>query len=414
MIGALETISKNFRRHVDGGHQPVIMQVLPALNAGGVEQGVVDLNAAITAAGGKSIVVSSGGRMVNEITKGGGLHVTLPVHSKNPLVMAANIRRLRKIIHQYNVDVVHACSRAPAWSAWRAVQGTYARFVTSCHAAHKTGGMLKRLYNSSIAKGDVVIAVSHFLSQYLQDNYQTEAARIRVVHRGVAIERFHPNAVRPERLITISNQWRIPDGASVVMLPGRLSRIKGHMFLVDAVAALGNPDIFCLFVGSDIGNESYRQELEAYIESKGLGGNARIVKHCDDMPSAYMLSTVIVSPSLVPEGFGRVAVEAQAMGRPVIATNHGGAQETIVPLETGWLVVPGDVDGLMSALQTALSLDGRSRALLATRAMSHVAHHFTNGTMCALTLDVYAEVLDQAHRLALPSNDSSRTLKRAG
>jgi glycosyltransferase involved in cell wall biosynthesis len=219
------------------------------------------------------------------------------------------------------------------------------------------------------------------------------------------MERFHPNSVTPDRLIKISQHMRIPEGAAVVMLPGRLSRIKGHMFLLDAIEALGRKDVFCLFVGSDIGNENYRAELEKYIDDKGLGANCRIVTNCDDMPAAYMISTVVVSPSLVPEGFGRIPIEAQAMGRPVIATDHGGTRETIIRDETGWLVAPGDVDGLTRSLHEAMSLDARGRAMLATHAMAHVAQHFTNEQMCRGTLDVYAELLEGGGLKALPSND---------
>lgn len=406
MIKIQDKSSVAFRQFVTDHHPPVILQVLPALNSGGVEQGVIDLNAAIIRAGGRSIVVSNGGVRVHEITKIGGIHITLPVHSKNPLVIAANIGRLRRIIRDNHVDVVHACSRAPAWSAGRAVQGTSAKYVTSCHAAHGISGALKRLYNSSIAKGERVIAVSHFLADYLEQNYSVDPNNLRVIHRGVVLERFHPNAVTPERLIKIARGWRVPDGASVIMLPGRLSRIKGHMYLLDAIEQLRRPDIFCLFVGSDIGNEEYRRELETYIQGKNMGGQVRIVTDCNDMPAAYMLATVVVCPSLVPEGFGRVPIEAQAMGRPVIATDHGGARETILREETGWLVKPGDVSELATALSEAMSLDGHARAVQATRAMAHVAQHFTNEQMASGTLDVYAELLGQGGVKSLPSNDA--------
>ena len=413
MIRTWDSTSIAFRQFVDRRHAPVIMQVLPALNSGGVEQGVIDINAAIVKAGGRSIVVSNGGSRVHEIAKGGGTHIQLPVHSKNPLTIAANISRLRKVIRDQNVDVVHACSRAPAWSAGRAVQGTSARYVTSCHAAHALGGSLKRLYNSSIAKGERVIAVSHFLADYLEQNYKTDPQIIRVIHRGVAVEKFHPNSVTPERLIRLSGEMRIPDGASVILMPSRLSRIKGHMFLLDAIEKLGRRDVFCLFLGSDIGQESYRRELDSYIASKELGAQVRIVPACDDMPAAYMMATVVVAPSLAPEGFGRVPIEAQAMGRPVIATDHGGMRETIVRDETGWLVEPGNVDELTAALDEALNLDARNRAALATRGMGHVASHFTNEQMCQGTLDVYAELLENAGLKALPSNDREEEHPRA-
>jgi glycosyltransferase involved in cell wall biosynthesis len=405
MIRTSDAISTAFRSFIDQNRAPVIMQVLPALNSGGVEQGVIDINAAIVKAGGRSIVVSSGGGRVHEIIKAGGTHITLPVHSKNPLVIAANISRLRRIIRELDVDIVHACSRAPAWSAFRAVHGTSARYVTSCHAAHGISGALKRLYNSSITKGQRIIAVSHFLADYLEQNYKIDPQIVRVVHRGVALEKFHPNSVTPERLVRVSKACRIPEGVAIVMLPARLTRIKGHMFLLDALAELQRKDVFCLFVGSDRGNENYRKELEDYISSKGMGSMVRIVTNCDDMPAAYMISTVVVCPSLVPEGFGRVPVEAQAMGRPLIATDHGGARETVVRDETGWLVSPGNVAELAKALDEAIALDARGRAILATRAMSHVAQHFTNEQMCAGTLDVYTELLESASVKALPSND---------
>ena len=412
MIMTQDAISVAFREFISQSHAPVIMQVLPALNSGGVEQGVIDLSAAIVKAGGHSIVVSSGGTRVREIVKAGGTHIVLPVHSKNPLTIATNIARLRKVIRDNNVDIVHACSRAPAWSAGRAVQGTSAKYVTSVHSAHKISGAIKRLYNSSITKGERVITVSHFLADYLEKNYHVDPANIRVVHRGVALEKFHPNSVTPDRLIKVAKQWRVPDGASVIMLPARISRAKGHMFLIDALQQLQQKDFFCLFVGSDIGNENYHRELETYIENSGLAGSVRIVNHCDDMPAAYMLSTVVVAPSLEPEGFGRIAIEAQAMGRPLIATDHGGARETILRDETGWLITPGDVRGLTTALNEALSLDAGQRAKLATHAMSHISAHFTNDTMCAGTLDVYAELLHMANTQALPSNDSLRAIGR--
>jgi len=381
---------------------------------------VVDISAAIVKAGGVSVVVSSGGARVHDITRGGGVHITLPVHSKNPFTIAANIGRLRKIIKEYDIDLVHACSRAPAWSAERAIKGTRARYITSCHAAHKISGSLKRFYNASITRGEKVIAVSRFLAGYLQSNYGVPLDKIRVIHRGVALERFHPHSVSPERLIDLSQQLRIPEGMHVVMLPGRLTRIKGHMSLIDALALLNRRDVFCLFVGSDIGNEGYRRELEAYIEGKNLGGNVRIVNNCKDIPAAYMISAVVCCPSLVPEGFGRVQVEAQAMGRPLITTDHGGVRETVVRGETGWLVNPGDAGALAEALAEAIDMDAAVRAKLATAAMSNVAQNFSNEIMCQKTLDVYAEVLNaaataaSAQASAATSEPEAQPVRKAG
>lgn len=374
---------------------PVIMQVIPALGPGGAEQGCIDITAELTRAGAKALVVSSGGARVHEIARAGGTHIQLPVHSKNPLVMMQNVARLKKLIAVHDVDIVHARSRAPAWSCYRACKGTGARFMTTCHAPYNFDGGAKKFYNSSIARGQRVIAISRYVAKYLHENYHLDERTIRVVHRGVALEKFHPTAVTPERMIRLAREWRVPDGTSVIMLPGRLTRWKGHHVLIEALSRLGRRDIFCVLIGADQGRTGYRLELEEAIRDRGLEGLVRIVDHCDDMPAAYMLATVVVSASTDPEGFGRIPVEAQAMGRPIIATDHGGAQETIIRGETGWLIPPADPVALGRAINEALSLNPTQRAILATRAMAHIANNFTREKMGDETLNVYAELLEE-------------------
>ena len=376
---------------------PVIVQIIPELGAGGAEQGCIDMTGEITRSGATAIVVSHGGSRTHEIKRAGGTHINLPVHSKNPAIMSRNVSALRKLIKQHGVDIVHVRSRAPAWSAWQACKRTDAHFMTTCHAPYNINGYLKKLYNSSMARGERVIAISNFVSSYLYSNYKIDRHNIRLIHRGISLERFHPTAVTPERIIKLSDEWRLPDGASIIMLPGRLTRWKGHHVLIDAMARLNRPDIFCILIGSDQGRTEYRKELEESIKSKGLEGRVRIIDHCNDMPAAYMLSTVVVSASTDPEGFGRIPVEAQAMGRPIIATDHGGARETIIRGETGWLVPPDDVQELSSALFEALSLNPNQRAMLATRAMTHIAENFTQEQMADKTLNVYAELLREKY-----------------
>ncbi|MBU0799967.1 MAG: glycosyltransferase family 4 protein [Alphaproteobacteria bacterium] len=374
---------------------PVIMQIIPALGAGGAEQGCIDIAAELTRAGAQAIVVSNGGSRIHELARAGALHINMPVHSKNPLVMFRNIYRLRKLIRKHKVDIVHARSRAPAWSALQAVRGTTARFMTTCHAPYNISGKAKNFYNSSIARGDRVIAISGHVANYLLENYKIDPRNIRLIHRGVALEKFHPTAVTPERMIRLAREWRIPDGTNVVLLPGRLTRWKGHHVLIDAMAKLGRPDVFAIMIGDDQGRTEYRAELEQAIRDKHLEGKMRIIEHCNDMPAAYMLANVVVSASTDPEGFGRVPIEGQAMGRPVIATDHGGAQETIVRGETGWLIPPGDADALCRAIKEALTLEPMQRSILATRAMAHIAQHFTREKMADETLNVYAELLEE-------------------
>lgn len=369
------------------------MQIIPELGPGGAEQGCLDVAAELVQAGAQSIVVSHGGNRVPELARSGTVHINMPVHSKNPFIMWRNAKKLRRLIQRYNVNIVHARSRAPAWSAQRACKGTHAHFMTTCHAPYNISGEMKRFYNSSIAKGELVIAISRFVADYLKTNYDLPESRIRIIQRGIALERFHPTAVTPQRLIAIAQEWRIPDGANVIILPGRITRWKGHHVLIEAMDILKRADLFCVMIGSDQGRTEYRAELEATIQEKGLGGQVRIVNHCNDMPAAYMLASIVTCPSTDPEGFGRVPVEAQAMGRPIIASDHGGAQETIIRGETGWLVKPGDAQEMAKAITEALSLTLNQRAILATRAMAHIAQNFTREQMLDKTLGVYSELL---------------------
>lgn len=378
----------------DGARPITVLQVLPALGEqGGVERGTVDVARAIAEAGGRSLVASAGGPLVHELGRAGASHVTLPLASKNPLVLHANIRRLEALIAASEIDIVHARSRAPAWSAWYAARRTGAGFVTTFHGTYRADTGLKRRYNAVMARGELVIAISRFIARHLDELYHVPTARIRVIPRGTDFTRFTPDAMPPERQIALANRWRIDDGQPVVLLPGRLTRWKGQRVFIDAIAALGRRDLRCIVLGDAQGREDYRQELAAAIVSHGLGGVIRIIDRCDDMPAAYMLSDVVVSASIEPEAFGRVLVEAQAMGRPVIGTDHGGARETVIAGETGWLVPPADPAALAAAIGRALTLGAEERSRMARAAIAHVRGRFSREAMCRDTLAVYREVV---------------------
>lgn len=389
------------------GKTPVILQVIPHLGAGGAEQGCIDIASELVASGAEAIVVSNGGTRLHELQRAGAIHIDMPVDSKNPLVMWQNIYRLRRLIHKYEVDIVHARSRAPAWSALKACEGTSARFITTCHAPYNIQNSAKKFYNSSIAKGERVIAISHYVADYLRTHFGLGEDVIRIIHRGVPLDRFHPSLVTPERLVKLSREWRIPEGMNIVMLPGRLTRWKGQIEFIRALAQVQNDDAFGLILGDEQGRVEYKDELFALIEELGLESKVRIVEHCNDMPAAYMLSSVVVCASNEPEGFGRVPVEAQAMGRMAIATNHGGAMETIIPGHTGWLVPPADPDALAEAITAALSLPQDQRDLMAAQAMSHVAQHFSKTVMADKTLNVYAELISVPHQQGDPAPQST-------
>src|SRR5690606_33580660 len=214
-----------------------------------------------------------------------------------------------------------------------------------------------------------VIAISEFIADHIRSVYKIDPERIRVIHRGVDLAIYDPQKVSPARLIQLAREWRLPDGAQVVVMPGRLTRWKGQTVFLEALAKLGRDDICAVVLGSDQGRTAYSDELSRLVEKLGLAHVVRFVEQCRDMPAAYMLADVVVSASTDPEGFGRIVTEAQAMGKPVIATDHGGARETVLEGQTGWLVPPGDPAALAEALGRALSLpqmDYRRMSALAT------------------------------------------------
>ena len=381
---------------------PAVLQIVPRLVSGGAERGTVDMARALVAAGWKAYVASGGGPLEREISRFGATHLSLPLASKNPLVMRRNATALARLIRQLGIDIVHARSRAPAWSAWSAVRATGRHFVTTFHNAYGTDAPLKRWYNSVMARGERVIAISEFVAKHAAQVYGIGPDRLRTIPRGVDLDVFDPRPIGGERIASLARTWRLPDGVRVVMLPGRLTRWKGGLDFIAAIAELERRDICCLLVGSEQ-RRGFRRELERAVERQGLGEIFRIVEVCRDMPAAYMLADVVISASSDPEGFGRVIVEAQAMGRPVIATDHGGARETILSGVTGWLVPPSHPAALARAIGEALNLSENERRLFAERAMAHVVGRFTREAMCARTIGVYEELLfPEAEHAACP------------
>jgi len=372
---------------------PVVLQVLPALDTGGVERGTVDVAAAVHDAGWRSIVASNGGPMVREVLRGGAAHIQLPVHTKNVLAMRRNVARLVKVIREHDVDIVHVRSRAPAWSVAAGCRQTGAAMVTTFHGTYTTNLPGKKVYNAVMTRGARVIVISEFIRNHILSTYDVDEARVRVIHRGIDLERFSPSAVSQERVIKLAKQWRLPDGMPVVLLPGRVTRWKGQLQLVKALATMGRDDLRCLMVGSDQGRTGYVRKIEAKVARMGLESVIHVVGGCDDMPAAYMLSDVVVSASTDPEAFGRVVAEGQAMGRPVVAPAHGAAPEIVIPGATGWLYEPGNAEDLARSLETALALGNDERDALAQAAIANVRRQFSKERMTEETLALYREVL---------------------
>ena len=371
----------------------VVLQVLPALDGGGVERGTIEIVAAIVAAGGRALVASSGGRMASLVERAGGCHITLPLASKSPLRVLRNAKRLARVIRAEGVRIVHARSRAPAWSAWLAARRRRVAFVSTYHAPYSERTPGKRLYNGIMARGVRVIAISRHIAALVIARHGIDPARVRVIPRGVDAAIFDPERVSPDRKRRLAEAWRLPDGGDVILLPGRLTRWKGQSVLIEAMARMSHTDAIAVLVGGDQGRRRYVRELTALAERLGVSARLRLVGHCDDMPAALSLASVVVNPSLAPEGFGRVVIEAQAMGRPVIASDHGGAAETIAHDATGWLVPPGDVAALTYALDYVLALSPQERAAFGADARAAVVATYTVAAMQAATIAVYREIL---------------------
>lgn len=372
---------------------PVVLQVLPSLVTGGVERGTIEITQAVAGALGVALVASAGGPLAHSVQRVGGRHFTLPLQSRNPLTIWRNAARLEALIRAENVSIVHARSRAPAWSAWLACRRSGAHFVTTYHGVYGENLPFKRRYNAVMAKGELVIAASQYVADEIQRRHKVDPARIRVIPRGVDPQVFAPDAVSVDRIARVAQSMRVPDGMHTVVIPGRLTRWKGQAVLLQAIARLPWTEVCCVLIGSDQGRTKYTRELEQLSNSLGIADRVRIIGHVDDMPAALMLSDVVVHASTEAEAFGRVVIEAQAMGRPVIASNLGGPCETVEDGLTGWLTDPGDVDGLVRALVEALSMNAEARSALGERARASVLSSYTLRAMRDATLDVYREIL---------------------
>ncbi|MEC9369306.1 MAG: glycosyltransferase family 4 protein [Pseudomonadota bacterium] len=388
-----------------------ILQIIPRIDAGGAEQATLEITSAIARAGGLSLVVTGGGRLAPQIEAAGGEIVAMPAASKDPRQMWRNARALVDIIRTRGVEIVHARSRAPAWSALAAARLTGTPFVTTFHGAYSDRGPFKRLYNSIMARGDRVIANSHFTAALIHSRYPRSADRIRVIHRGVDLSAFQPDRIAPPRLAALRKKWGVAKDARLVLHAARLTGWKGQRTVIDAAAVLSGisavRDAVVILAGDPQGRSGYVEELEGRIAMAGLKDRVRLVGHCDDMPAAYKLAHVAVVASTEPEAFGRASAEAQAMGCPVIVSDQGASPETIrpagqVPEEemTGWVVPVGDVPALAGALCDALCLSNRLRERMGRAARAYVTSRFTDDAMKQATLAVYDELLGSALRQA--------------
>ena len=376
-----------------------LLQVVPELETGGAEQTTIDVARAVIAAGGKALVATRGGRMTARLEADGGRLAQMPVQSKNPLVMLGNAARLVDLIRAENVSLVHARSRAPAFSALWAAQTTKTPFVATYHGIYKAKSGLKRWYNAVMTRGDLVIANSDYTRDHLLAEHGTDPEKVLTIPRGVDLDRFNPAWVTPDRIEALKAAWGIDAGdqRTRFVLAGRLTRIKGHATIIEAAQRLktqGRDDFLIIFAGDDQGRTGFGKELAKAVADAGLTDIIRIVGHCDDMPAAYLVADVAILPTTVPESFGRAAVEPQAMGRPVIASNHGGTTETVVAGASGWLVPPGEPTAWAAAMARAIDLGPGQRLAMGQTGMNRTRQLYRVDAMCDATLAAYERVLD--------------------
>ena len=375
--------------------RPVIAQIIPALNNGGVERGTIETAQAISDVGWKPIVISSGGMLESQLKRAGAKHFTLPVNKKNPVSWQFTKIKLQKILKGENVDIVHVRSRVPAWIGLPVAKVFDIPTVSTIHGKFEAYNLLKRAYNKQMLKADEIIAISKFTKSVIERQFPKLLPNIslNVIHRGVDTSVFSPNNVTQQRIINEAERIGLPDDLPVVMLPARPSSWKGHLILLRALARLEHLQVAIVLLGAGDFNTGYAEMLEKTSVELGLGANVRITTSSRDMPAALMLADVVVMPSIHPEPFGRIAIEAQAMGRPVIAFDHGGARETILEGKTGWLAKPNDIDSLSENLKTALSISKSKRNELSNLAQSSVKRRFSVRKMTNSTLEIYRKLL---------------------
>ena len=368
-----------------------ILQVLPSLEMGGVERGTIDVALYLKKKGHFPVVASEGGKLVSHLRKGQVIHEYLPLHSKNPFVMWANIYRLSDIIKKHGIQLVHARSRAPAWSAYFAAKRCDVPFVTTFHGAYPYRSKFKKAYNSIMTKGRVIIAVSKFIANEIKEKYDTSLRKIVTITRGIDLHVFDPKKVTESMMQGLITEMQIPEDKHIVLLPGRITRIKGHEVLFEAISRLERDDFICLIVGH-FKSKDYLRELDEQARHYGFRDRVFIFNECRDMPTLYKLAIITAIPSTQPESFGRTAAEASALGSIVIGSDHGGLKEIIMDEKTGFLFPPENSFKLAELISLVLDMPIEERQKMQKAAIVHAAK-FDNETMLSKTLKAYQSLI---------------------
>ena len=378
-----------------------VLQVIPRLGYGGAETGCYDLAHYLYEQKCKSYIVTSGGELLEYIDKKKVKLIKLPVHTKNPILIIINSIILAVLILFLNISIVHARSRAPAWSCYIATKLTARKFVTTFHGTYNFKSSIKKFYNSVMVKSDLLIAGSNFIFSHISENYKrflNSKKKFLVIFRGINTEYFDADTIKLKNVEKLKNSWKIEENKKIILLPGRLTAWKGQEMFIEAISLfqLKNPelDYVAVILGNDQGRTVYRKKLERLVQQFNLTQKIKFVDNCRDMPLAYHISDVIVSSSIEPEAFGRVSVEAQAMKKPIIASNIGGSKETVIDNKTGLLFDSGNPKSLCDKLDEIIKLDSLTLDLMGREGRKNVINRFNIDKMCLNTYSEYKKLIN--------------------
>ena len=378
-----------------------VLQVIPKLGYGGAETGCYDLAHYLPENDCGSYIVTSGGELLKFIDKKKVKIIKLPVHSKNPLIIFINFLALVGVILINNISIVHARSRAPAWSCLLAAKITGRKFVTTFHGTYNFNSKIKKFYNSVMVRSDLIIAGSNFIFSHIKENYNKyldAKKKLLVIFRGINVDYFDPTSKLDSDEKKLLKEWQIEKDKKIILLPGRLTGWKGQEVFIEAVnlvnIELGYEAFFAVILGSDQGRDLYKKKLIRLTEQHRLVNQVKFIDHCKDMALAYKVSDIVVSASIEPEAFGRVAVEAQSMERPIIASNIGGSNETIIDEKTGFLFKSNNAKSLSIKILKVLSMDEVSLQSIGKEGRKNIIQKFNVEKMCFSTYSEYKRLLN--------------------
>ena len=378
-----------------------VLQVIPKLGYGGAETGCYDIAHYLPENGCKSFIVTSGGELLKFVDKNKVKVFRLPVQSKNPILILINAIILTFIILFNNISIVHARSRAPAWSCLIASKITSRKFVTTFHGTYNFKSNLKKLYNSVMVRSDLIIAGSNFIFSHIKENYSNylnQKKKLLVVFRGINVDYFDPTTKLETEEKKLLKQWEIEKDKKIILLPGRLTTWKGQEVFIEAInlanIELGYEAFYAVILGSDQGRDLYKKKLIRLSEQYRLTKQLRFIDHCKDMALAYKVSDIIVSASIEPEAFGRVSVEAQSMEKPIIASNIGGSNETVIDEKTGYLFKAGDAKSLSQKILKTLTIDETQLKLIGVEGRKNIVQKFNVEKMCFSTYSEYKRLIN--------------------